>query len=189
MSDEHQTSLPDTVAGPHEHRLSDLPDYEIDEGHPDIRGWPARGSNGRELGVIGELLVDTDQDRIVAAEVHLGVGAAGVRGNLISTARVPIESVQLRRDRYVVVDVDVIPCTDVVDFAAEATVVPRIPCGQIGVRRRERGDDGAARDARSDVEVARPVANADASGAPPRRDAPVSPASDARRGDDELPRR
>lgn len=118
-------------------RLSQLDDYEVDDGYPDIRGWPVRGSNGLELGIVGELLVDTDQLEVSAVDIHLGVGAAGVRGNVVSSSRVPIEAVRIQPDRYVIVDVDVIPCDDVLmEPPAEGSDAPRrVPCGQIGIRR------------------------------------------------------
>jgi len=119
-------------------RLSQLDDYEVDDGYPDIRGWPARGSNGLELGTVGDLLVDTELLEVSAVDLHLGVGAAGVRGNVVSSSRVPIEAVRIQPDRYVIVDVDVIPCDDVLmEPVPEGTgAMRRVPCGQIGIRRR-----------------------------------------------------
>lgn len=169
MPDEQSTPAIDASHAAPEQRLSRLEDYEVDEGFPDIRGWPVRGSNGRELGVVGDLLVDTDLLEVAALEVHLGVGAAGVRGNVIGAARVPIESAQLRPDRYVVVDVDVIPCEDVLMPSADGSgMVRRVPCGQIGIRRRDESSQ-AAGSARDEREVERPAATVgDASRAAPR---------------------
>ena len=118
-------------------RLSQLDDYEVDEGYPDIRGWPARGSNGLELGTVGDLLVDTELLEVSAVDLHLGVGAAGVRGNVVSSSRVPIEAVRIQPDRYVIVDVEAIPCEDVLlePSADGAVAARRVPCGQIGIRR------------------------------------------------------
>lgn len=138
---EHESPRDDETGGGGERRLSRLADYEVDEGYPDIRGWAVRGSNGRELGIVGELLVDTDLLEVSAVELHLGVGAAAVRGNVLGTTRVPIESVQIRPDRYVIVDVGAIPCEDVVALDADGAIMPRVPCGQIGIRRR--GGPGA----------------------------------------------
>lgn len=148
-----------------ESRLSRLDDYEVEDGYPDIRGWPVRGSNGRELGVVGDLLVDTRLLEVAALEVHLGVGAAGVRGNVVGSARVPIEAVQLRRDRYVVVDIEMIPCDDVLAVVTDTSgETRRVPCGQIGIRRRGESTQAAGA-ATHDVEVPRPAAVVD-SGAP-----------------------
>jgi hypothetical protein len=138
-------------------RLSRLEDYEVAEGYPDIRGWAVRGSNGLEIGVVGELLVDTELLEVSAVDVHLGVGAAAVRGNVMGSARVPIEAVQIRPDRYVVVDIEVIPCDDVLERPVGAEgIVARVPCGQIGIRKRAEGDAvPPASAARGDVEVPR----------------------------------
>ncbi|MDB4885038.1 MAG: hypothetical protein JWN79_476 [Gemmatimonadetes bacterium] len=161
----------DTDAG---HRLSRLEDYEVDDGYPDIRGWPVRGSNGREIGVVGDLLVDTDLLEVAAVDVHVGVGAAGVRGNVIGAARVPIESVQIRPDRYIVIDVDLIPCEDVVELAGDGGgTARRVPCGQIGIRRRTESER-AARPADAEV-VRHTVEGSDAaSSAEPRQGSPVA---------------
>lgn len=139
-------------------RLSRLEEYEVEDGYPDIRGWPVRGSNGLEIGIVGDLLVDTGHLEVAAVDVHLGVGAAGVRGNVIGAARVPIESVQIQPDRYVIIDVDVIPCEDIRELAGDGSgTTRRVPCGQIGIRRRAESER-AARPA--DVEVVRRVVDA-----------------------------
>ena len=129
-----------------EQRLSRLGDFEVADGFPDIRGWPARGSNGRDLGVVGELVVDVDRLEVAAIDVHLGVGVAGLRGNTIASTRVPIGAVQIQRDRYVVIDVATVPCVDVLQDGTDASANPqegarRVPCGQIGIKRRS-GTDG-----------------------------------------------
>lgn len=159
----------DGHAGAHEARLGSLDDYEVADGYPDIRGWAVRGSNGRELGTIGELLVDTELLEVAAVDIHLGVGAAGVRGNVIGSTRVPIESVQIRPDRYVIVDVGVIPCEDVLEAAPDGSgTVRRVPCGQIGIRKRDEASRAARAAAMSkEREVARPAEVADRMPAPP----------------------
>lgn len=139
--DDRLSSAAASDAAATERRLSRLADYEVEDGYADIRGWPVRGSNGRELGTVGELLVDTERLAVAEVDVHLGVGAAGVRGNVVASTRVPIESVLIRPDGYVVVDVDVIPCADVLEAAPDETgVVRRVPCGQIGIRKRAASD-------------------------------------------------
>ena len=120
-----------------ERRLTQLDDYEVADGYPAIRGWPVRGSNGLELGTVGELLVDVELLEVAAVDIHLGVGAAGVRGNVIGSARVPIEAVSIQPDRYVVVEVETIACDEQrPDPDGTDPIVQRVPCGQIGVRRR-----------------------------------------------------
>lgn len=82
------------------HRLvsmHELDGYTIADGEPDIRGWDVRTLNGREIGEIDDLLIDTDRGEVVMIEVELRDG--GVR------AEVPIRSVQLdRENKAVIVD-------------------------------------------------------------------------------------
>jgi hypothetical protein len=124
--------------------LSRLADYEVADGYPDIRGWPVRGSNGLELGTVGELLVDTELLEVAAVDVHLGVGAAGVRGNVVGSARIPIEAVHIQPDRYVIVEVEMIPCDAVLERPdGLGEIVQRVSCGQIGIRKRGEAESGA----------------------------------------------
>ena len=51
-------------------RLSDLR-YEVAAGEPDIRGWTVYSSTGREIGVVSDLLVDTDAGEVVMLDVDL----------------------------------------------------------------------------------------------------------------------
>lgn len=39
--------------------LGELDDCEIADGEPDIRGWDVKGADGRMLGEVADLLVDT----------------------------------------------------------------------------------------------------------------------------------
>ena len=181
MNDEAMNDDTPAASSEHERRLSRLEEYEVADGYPDIRGWPIRGNNGLEIGVVGELLVDTELLEVAAIDVHLGVGAAGVRGNVMGSARVPIEAVQIRPDRYVVVDVDLIPCDDVLEPpAGPGGVVTRVPCGQIGIRRRL---DEATR-AAADVERPRQAVRGDAA---PERDLERASTGEADLDDDVRP--
>ncbi|MFN7144890.1 MAG: PRC-barrel domain-containing protein [Myxococcota bacterium] len=40
--------------------LSDLSDYRVARGNPDIRGWTVYGNDDREIGTVRDLLVDLD---------------------------------------------------------------------------------------------------------------------------------
>ena len=46
-----------STPGPLRH-LSELDDYEIVDGEPDIRGWGVRGSDGVRIGEVKDLIVD-----------------------------------------------------------------------------------------------------------------------------------
>jgi hypothetical protein len=54
--------------------LGSLPGFKLAADEPDIRGWDVLSVDGRRLGVIDELLVDTRTDEISALAVRLGDG-------------------------------------------------------------------------------------------------------------------
>ncbi len=62
--------LDNTTAGQLMH-LSDMNDYEIADGEPDIRGWDVRASNGDKIGDVEDLLVDSATLRVRYIEVKL----------------------------------------------------------------------------------------------------------------------
>jgi sporulation protein YlmC with PRC-barrel domain len=82
------------------HRLvpmHELDGYTLADGEPDIRGWDVRTLNGREIGEIEDLIVDTDRGEVVMIDVEMRDG--GVH------AEIPIRSVQLDREsKAVIVD-------------------------------------------------------------------------------------
>ena len=74
--------------------LDHMRGFDIADGEPDIRGWDVRTVNGRELGEVDDLLIDPDRREVVMLEVELRDGGMH--------AEVPIRSVQLDRDRKLV---------------------------------------------------------------------------------------
>jgi photosynthetic reaction center H subunit len=52
-------------------RLSDMDDFDVADGEPDIRGWDIRTSDGRKIGEVDELLVDTQQMKVRYVELSL----------------------------------------------------------------------------------------------------------------------
>jgi hypothetical protein len=60
---------------PHEARhltpLSELKHFRVADGDPDIRGWTVYASNGREIGVVDDLLVDTTRGEAVMLDIDL----------------------------------------------------------------------------------------------------------------------
>lgn len=75
--------------------MSDMSGFTIADGEPDIRGWDVRTLSGREIGEIEELLVDRERGEVVMIEVEMR--ETGIH------AEVPIRSVQLDRERKVVI--------------------------------------------------------------------------------------
>ncbi len=51
--------------------LSEMNDYEIADGEPDIRGWDVRASNGDKIGDVEDLLVDSSTLRVRYIEVKI----------------------------------------------------------------------------------------------------------------------
>jgi uncharacterized protein (TIGR02271 family) len=51
--------------------LSELDDYEVAEGYPDIRGWTLYDETGRDIGEVKDLLIDTSRDMAVYATIDL----------------------------------------------------------------------------------------------------------------------
>ena len=52
-------------------RLRDLPDFEVATGQPDVRGWAVRGSDGKPLGAVYELIVDPEALKVRYLDVEL----------------------------------------------------------------------------------------------------------------------
>ncbi|GAB2789594.1 hypothetical protein HNQ93_003223 [Hymenobacter luteus] len=57
--------------GLHLRRLRDLPDFEVADDNPDVRGWAVRGADGRQFGQVHELIVDTDALKVRYLDVEL----------------------------------------------------------------------------------------------------------------------
>ena len=55
----------------HLRRLSDLTDYEVADGNPDVRGWTVRGGDGKKFGEVTELIVEEDTLKVRYLDVEL----------------------------------------------------------------------------------------------------------------------
>lgn len=51
--------------------LKDLKDYQVAKGDPDVRGWEVAGRDGRRVGKVNDLLVDTGAMRVRYLDVVL----------------------------------------------------------------------------------------------------------------------
>jgi hypothetical protein len=51
--------------------LSSLDSWKVSEGDPDIRGWEVRTVSGRQLGVVSDLLIDSEAGEVVMLDVDL----------------------------------------------------------------------------------------------------------------------
>ena len=52
-------------------RLSELDDYQVADGYPDIRGWDVKTADGRTVGEVKDLIVDTGAMRVRYLDVEL----------------------------------------------------------------------------------------------------------------------
>jgi uncharacterized protein (TIGR02271 family) len=71
--------------------LRDLPDFEVADGDPDVRGWEVTGAGGRRIGKVDQLLVDRDAMKVR----YLDVDLEGDRRHVL----VPVGYAVLDRDR------------------------------------------------------------------------------------------
>lgn len=125
-------------------RLSELGNYKIAEGEPDIRGWEVRTISGRQLGEVVELLVDPDAGEVVMIDVDLRDSGrhsfAPVRAAMIDrTARV------VRLDTGDLHDQEL---SSIADGGAAAEDTPRLGNGEAPVERRPEAVAEAAAEAR-----------------------------------------
>jgi photosynthetic reaction center H subunit len=71
MAHHHDSDAPRVSA------LSELSDFEVAEGYPDIRGWNVTTADGTEVGKVHELIVDTSEMRTRYLDVRLKHGLVG----------------------------------------------------------------------------------------------------------------
>ena len=83
-------------------RLSDLDDFEVADGHPDIRGWAVKTPDGQTLGKVDDLVVSVREMRVryidvdVDRSIRSGLAdAATPKGAEAGHALVPIGTAQL----------------------------------------------------------------------------------------------
>ena len=62
---------PDPRGAHHLVPLSELGKFKVADGEPDIRGWAAYTSTGREIGRVAELLVDPEANEVVMLDIDL----------------------------------------------------------------------------------------------------------------------
>jgi uncharacterized protein YrrD len=52
--------------------MNQLSGYKVADGEPDIRGWDVMASDGRRLGRVDDLLVDTQANKVRYVDVEGG---------------------------------------------------------------------------------------------------------------------
>jgi PRC-barrel domain protein len=73
--------------------LSELDDYEVADGYPEIRGWEVRDSADRSIGRVHDLLVDVGALRVRYLDVELAPKFAGAEAD--RRVLIPVERVDL----------------------------------------------------------------------------------------------
>ena len=82
-------------------RLNDLDEYKVADGYPDIRGWDVRTTDGRNVGKVGDLIVDTAGMRVRYLDVEVdrsiaqAATAAVTPGDQERHTLLPIGNVQI----------------------------------------------------------------------------------------------
>jgi photosynthetic reaction center H subunit len=81
--------------------LKQLDDFKVASGDPDVRGWEVMSADGRRIGEVEELLVDTSamKVRYLDVEVEKGMVAAGDDRHVL----IPIGYARLERERDCVI--------------------------------------------------------------------------------------
>jgi photosynthetic reaction center H subunit len=77
-------------------RLSDLDDYKVADGDPDIRGWDVKTPDGRKVGKVDELVVDTSEMRVRYMDVKVDKKVLGADDD--GHVLVPIGTARLNDD-------------------------------------------------------------------------------------------
>jgi sporulation protein YlmC with PRC-barrel domain len=73
--------------------LSELDDYEVADGYPEIRGWDVRDSADRSIGRVHDLLVDVGALRVRYLDVELAPKFAAAEAD--RRVLIPVERVDL----------------------------------------------------------------------------------------------
>jgi hypothetical protein len=75
--------------------LSELDDYRVADGEPDIRGWQVRTRAGSEIGTVADLIVDPARMKVRSMDVQLDRAGADGRHVLVP---VGVAQLDARRD-------------------------------------------------------------------------------------------
>lgn len=76
-TDKTTTGHADTTRGRLMHFADVSDDFKIADGYPDVRGWDVKTSDGKTIGEVGDLLVDTAANRVRYLEVNVSKKALG----------------------------------------------------------------------------------------------------------------
>ena len=80
--------------------LADVHELKVAEGDPDIRGWTVRTADGKDVGIVHDLIVDADSMKVRYLEAR--IDSAALSGEHDRYALVPIGSAALDAEHDVV---------------------------------------------------------------------------------------
>ena len=92
-----------------------MPEFEVADGDPDVRGWLVVGPAGDRIGRVGELLVDPSEMKVRYLEVRLRDPQTHVAATRQKKVLVPIGAAAIDRE------------DDQVRLAHESAVLDRLP--------------------------------------------------------------
>lgn len=99
--------------GPNIKRLSDAHGYKVEPGDPDPRGWTVSNTNGERIGVVEDLLVDTELMKVRYFQVRLDSGARSGTAQSGSHALLEATAADVSKgDRVIVRDMSVLQFTE-----------------------------------------------------------------------------
>jgi photosynthetic reaction center H subunit len=101
--------------------LSDLRGFAIADPEPDIRGWSVALADGKKVGKVDDLVIDTDSLAVRYIEVHVDAKALGADDD--RWLLVPVGAARLD-DQHTMVVVDRLPRTGLVGAPRFETGVP-----------------------------------------------------------------
>lgn len=136
ISDEAGTG-PDPRLSRHLLPLREAKRFRVAKGEPDIRGWSVYTSSGREVGRVGDLLVDPSIGEVVMFDVN--------RGETGDQTIAPIRAAWIDREtkRVIVDNAQITPTSETV--AAARTPAPQPPAIEDEELARERQRDAQDR--------------------------------------------
>lgn len=80
----------------HLHRFSEMDDVEVAEEDPDVRGWDVVTPDGRDIGEVKDLLVDTTSMKVRSLEIELE--GSHFKWNDNRRVAIPVDAVRLDED-------------------------------------------------------------------------------------------
>jgi uncharacterized protein (TIGR02271 family) len=96
----------DTHSGGNLQPMKELSDFTVEPGDPDPRGWKVSGRDGRDIGKVRDLMVDTSRMKVRYLIVDLDTNAAGGPADRRSVL-LDVDTVELRGETRAVIATDI----------------------------------------------------------------------------------